>query len=335
MRTAPLLLLLAVGFSVGLAAPDLAIPQPQAQLDIREWEVPWQGTRPRDPFVQSSDAVWFVGQGGDYLGRLTPSTGNMVKVDIEPGSGPHNLIVGQDGRVWFAGNRKAYIGVYDPATETISKINMPDAAARDPHTLIFGANGNIWFSVQGGNFVGRLDTSSHDIELIEVPTAGARPYGIIEAPNGIIWSALFGTSKLASIDPVTMALTEHDLPRRDARPRRLEATSDGRIWYVDFAGGMLGVMNPVSGQIDEWPMPSGRRSRPYGMAVDAQDRIWFVETGPQPNVFVGFDPATETFFGSTEIPSGAGSVRHMNYHEATNTIWFGTDANTIGRALVE
>ncbi len=335
MRIVRLIILIGAGF----LATQQAMPQSASDYDIREWTVPWPGTRPRDPFVQSGapsgDAIWFVGQGGDYLGRLTPSTGEMIRVEIEPGTGPHNLIVGDDGRVWFAGNLKSYIGIYDPATDAITKIAMPDTAARDPHTLIFDARGDIWFTVQGGNFIGHLDTTTLDIELIAVPTARARPYGIIEAPNGVIWSALFGTSKLASIDPATMTLTEHQLPRPNARPRRLAATSDGKIWYVDFAEGQLGVLDPTSNTITEWPMPSGCRARPYGMEVDVSDQIWFVETGPSPNLFVGFDTASEEFLGSAAIPSGAGSVRHMNYHQPTGTVWFGTDANTIGRARVE
>ncbi len=79
-------------------------------------------------------------------------------------------------------------------------------------------------------------------------------------------------------------------------------------------------------------MPSGASSRPYAMAVDELDRIWFVETGVGPNRFVGFDPATEEFFAATEIESGGGAVRHMYYDPATRSIWFGTDTNYLGRA---
>ncbi len=68
------------------------------------------------------------------------------------------------------------------------------------------------------------------------------------------------------------------------------------------------------------------------MAVDAQDRLWIVESGSDPNQLVGFDPASESFIGATPIPSGAGTVRHMYYHQPTNSIWFGTDANTVGQA---
>jgi virginiamycin B lyase len=40
------------------------------------------------------------------------------------------------------------------------------------------------------------------------------------------------------------------------------------------------------------------------------------------------------YFSETDIPSGAGSVRHMYYFEPAGEVWFGTDANTIGRARV-
>jgi virginiamycin B lyase len=108
-------------------------------------------------------------------------------------------------------------------------------------------------------------------------------------------------------------------------------TSDGRIWYVDYAQGYLGSYNPETKKIREWKTPS-KEAGPYAMAVDNKDRIWFVETIPQPNRFVGFDPMTEDFFSQTDIPSGGGSVRHMVFDPPTNAIWFGTDTGNIGRA---
>jgi virginiamycin B lyase len=128
-----------------------------------------------------------------------------------------------------------------------------------------------------------------------------------------------------------MKLKTYELPD-GARPRRLEITSDDMIYYVDYARGYLGRLNPTNGEVTEWPSPGGERARGYGMAVDKDDRVWFVETGLQPNRFVGFDPETEEFFSVTEIESGGGSIRHMYYDEANNTVWFGTDANTVGKA---
>jgi len=303
-------------------------------IDIREWTVPWPDTRPRDPYVDGRGRVWFVGQVGNYIAYLDPTSGDFKRHEIHEGTNPHNLIVDTDGQVWYAGNRNATIGRLDPETGTIKVYPMPDSAARDPHTLVFDRSGHIWFTVQGGNMVGRLTKATGKVELIRVPTPRARPYGIVIDSKDRPWIVLFGSNKLATVDQTTMALREIALPREGARPRRLVVTSDDVIWYVDYADGYLGRYDPATGDVKEWPAPSGERSRPYAMEVDDRDRLWFVETGVQPNRFVVFDPASGTFVNQADVPSGAGTVRHMYYHESGQAIWFGTDVGTIGRALV-
>ena len=315
-----------------VAAPATA--EEMNPLEIQEWDVPFEG-RARDPFAVSDDEVWFVGQRGHYLARFTPSTGEFFKKDLPDQAGPHNLIVGSDGIVWYAGNLRGYIGRYDPRTDEITKIEMPDQAARDPHTLVFDdGEKHIWFTVQGGNFVGRLTLENQKVDLIPVPTPRTRPYGIKIAPDGTPWVVLLGTNKIASIDPETLTLTEHALPSADSRPRRLEITADGRIWYADTGRGYLGMYDPKSKTFDEWALPGGSGSQPYGMASDQHGRVYVVETGVRPNRMIGFDTARHEIFSITEIPSGAGAIRHMHYHEPSGAIWFGTDEETLGRAVV-
>lgn len=310
-------------------APGYADP-----VDIREWAVPWEDSRPRDPYVAGDGRVWFVGQKGDYVANFEPESGDFSRYDLDPGTGPHNLIVDGQGTVWYAGNRASHIGLLDPATANTIKVGMPDRQAKDPHTLTFDGAGNIWFTVQQGNFVGRLSMEDHAVQLIEVPTRRARPYGIAVNSNGIPWAVEFGSHKLVRINPETMDLEEIALPTENARPRRLVITSDDKIWYGDYSRGYLGRYDPESGDFSEWPMPAGEDSRPYGMEVDRFDRVWLVETGVSPNRFVGFDTERQAFVSVTEIPSGAGAVRHMDYYEPAGEIWFGTDTNNIGRAKV-
>lgn len=332
MRPTLLFTAIATLFSLHGLAPSSA----QDTIDIREWKVPYEESRPRDPFAQSATSVWFVGQRGGYIAHLDVETGDIRKVDLPEGEGAHNLIVGKDGVVWYAGNRLGVIGRYDPQTDEIEQIAMPNPAARDPHTLIFDDNEeHIWFTVQGGNFIGRMNIESREVKLVLSQTERSRPYGIKMAPDGSIWVVLFGANKLAQLDPETMALREIVLPREETRPRRIEITSDGRIWYGDYARGILGAYDPKTGTIEEWPMPQGEGARPYGMASDSGDRIWLVATGVQPNVFTGFDPETEEFFSQTEAPSGGRVIRHMHYHEPSGAVWFGTDTNYVGRAIVE
>lgn len=324
-RLAILALLPWLWLSQVLAADSVAVK-------IDEWPVSWPNTRPRDPYVDGQNRVWFVGQEGDYIAYLDPQANIFKRFDLKPGTGPHNLIVDKESFIWYAGNRSAHIGKLNPENGAITELPMPDPKARDPHTLIFDHGGNIWFSVQGGNFVGKLTPASGDLQVLPVPTAHALPYGIVVDGQNRPWFAEFGTNQLGTVDPQTMTIREFTLPRPETRPRRLAATANGYIWYVDYVQGYLGRLDPATGTVQEWQAPSGPHARPYGMAADDRNRIWFVETGPQPNRLVGFDPANEAFFSVTEIPSGGGSVRHMYYHQPTQTLWFGTDADTVGRA---
>jgi virginiamycin B lyase len=303
-------------------------------IEITEWPVPWENTRPRDPYVDTAGRVWFVGQKGNYIAYFAPLNGRYKRFELELDTGPHNLLVDGEGQVWYAANHKAYIGKLDPATGKIIQFPMTHPEARDPHTLVFDRNGDIWFTLQHGNFVGKFSVTEGSSQFIAVPTPNARPYGIIVDSQNSPWIAEFGTHKLATVDPKTMRIAEVPLPRPDARPRRLVETSNGHIWYVDYAQGYLGRLNPATGDIQEWPVPGGASAKPYGMAVDHQDRLWFVECGLQPNRFVGFDSHTQKFFSMTEIKSGGGCVRHMFFHTPSREIWFGTDQNTIGRAKI-
>ncbi len=305
-----------------------------SEVEITEWTVPWENTRPRDPYAYDENTVWFVGQRGDYVAVLNPVSGEFKRYELDAGTGPHNLIVDDGGIVWYAGNRAAHIGKLDPANGAIVKYPMPDEAARDPHTLVFNSDGDIWFTLQGSNLVGKFAPATGEVQLVAVPTPRARPYGIVVDANDRPWIVEFGSYKIATVDPSTMELEEIELPRQAARPRRLAITSDGSVWYVDYAAGFLGRLDPETREFQEWAMPGGGESRPYAMAVDDRDRLWFVETGPKPNRLVGFDPKTSEFFSITEIESGGGTVRHMVFYEPTREIWFGADTNTVGRARI-
>ncbi len=320
-----------------IAIPDSTVAQQQEPLEIDEWVVPWERSRPRDPYVGPDGKVWFVGQRSHYAAYLDPETGEFKKFDLDDGTGPHNLIVDQDGTVWYAGNRVRHIGRLNPETGEIKKFWMPDEAARDPHTLVFDHDGDMWFTVQQGNFVGKFTKSTGDVQLVAAPevqggrSSSTRPYGIKVDSQNRPWIALFNTNKIGTIDPETMEMKSYDLPE-GARPRRLVIDSQDIIWYVDYRRGYLGRLDPETGAVREWANPSGENARPYGMAIDDDDRIWFVETGVQPNRFVGFDARTNRYISNTEVGSGGGTIRHMYFHKKTNTVWFGADTNTIGRA---
>lgn len=306
----------------------------QIEVTIQEWEVPWEESRPRDPYVAPNGNIWFVGQRTHYVAEFNPETEEFRKIDLEDGTGPHTVIVDDEGNPWYAGNRANHIGKINPETGEITKFMMPDdMSARDPHTMAFDKIGNIWFTSQGANSVGYFDVESKESVILPVESERARPYGIIMDKDMVTpWIVLFGTNKLATVNPETLELTEIELPNAETRPRRLAQTSDGVIWYGDYSRGYIGSYNPENEEVNEWLLPSGEESRPYAVTVDSEDRIWLVETGVEPNIFIGFDTNSMEIISSTPIESGGGTIRHMVYDEKTNAIWFGTDTNYLGRA---
>lgn len=304
-------------------------------LEFTEWQVPWDNSRPRDPYVAPDGQIWFVGQVSDYVAKLDPKTGEMIKFDI-PEAGPHTVIVDNNGVPWYAGNKDQHIGKMQPETGDVTRIDMP-AGVNDPHTMAFTSDGYIWFTVQRSGeagFIGRLNMGNNNVEIIAVPGKNMRPYGLVIDSRDRPWIAFMGDNAIGTVDPASMTLDIIETPTEDSIIRRIGVTSDDRIWWTDAGMGHIGVYDPADKSMQQWPTPGGEAAGLYAMAVDNQDRIWYVETGLQPNRFVGFDSKTEQFISVDEVPSGGISVRHMVFDETSNAIWFGSDANTIGKAVV-
>lgn len=305
------------------------------QVSFEEWTAPQLGQRARDPVEAPDGTIWWVGQGGNTIGRVDPRTGEMDEWPLPAEALPHSVNVDAQGRVWYMGNGNGTIGLFDPESGEATEYPMPDENARDPHTAEFDAQGVMWFTLQRSNMIGRFDPASGDIRLVTVEREGARPYGVKIDSRGNPWVACNGSNCLIRVDPATMALTEIDLPHEDTHVRRLDIAGDGRIWYVNSGRGRLGVYDPQSGDIREWPTPSGPDSHPYALAV-VDGVVWFNESGVRPDPLVRFDPATETF-QSWPIPSGnvyAGIVRHMRADREGRLLLHQGSTNRIIRATL-
>jgi virginiamycin B lyase len=301
------------------------------KVTFREWKVPTLGQRSRDPLQTKNGTIWWNGQFISLIGRLNPSTGEMVEYELERTARPHSIVDDAAGNIWYMGNGNGTIGKLVPDTGVITVYKMPDPAARDPHTGIFDKNGTLYFTLQQSNMVGRLVPSTGDIKLITLATPRALPYGLKQNSQGTIWISYNGANKLASMDPVTMEVREFPLPE-GSRSRRLAITSDDMVWYVNSSLGRLGRLNPKTGEIKEWPSPSGPQSHPYAIEV-VDDIIWYNESNQRPDALVRFDPKTEKF-QSWAVPSGVGIIRHMRKTPDGNLTIHQTSTNRIGLAII-
>jgi virginiamycin B lyase len=317
--------------TVSAQARQAGAAAPQLKDHSEAW---MNGTRPRDPFQDQKGRVWFVGQTGNYIGRIE-TDGTIRKFEIDAGTNPHNIVVDAKGNPWYTGNRNNRIVKMDPETGKLTTYMIPDSSVRDPHTMIFDQKGNAWFTAQNANVVGHFDVGTEKFTLWKME-ARSRPYGIVVDKNGRPWFVLFGTNAVGTVDPNSMQPKIYTLPNAASRPRRIEVTSDGGVWYGDYSRGFLGRLDPASGETQEWQLPGGADSFPYGMAVDDEDRVWLAETnGTRHNKLVSFNTKKRVF--EHTIPIGDGSpntIRHMQFDPKTRTIWFGQDKGFISSLKV-
>lgn len=323
--------LLLFALSTGAAAVE---PLPvHSGPEIEEWLVPYSNSRPRDPSVGQDGRIWFVGQTDNYLGVFDPKTQTFERIGLPKDTRPHSVRVAPNGDPWVAGNGNGTLLRYSPAGQLEETIEISDTAGlavRDPHTLAFDGAGGLWFTLQNGNAIGHLMIDSGDMRLIKMSTPESRPYGLISDRDGNAWAVQFAGGKLVRIDRANYALSEFALPRELSRPRRIAIDDQDNLWYVDYAQDFLGRFDPVAKQFREWKLPK-QPAAPYAMAIDAQDRIWLFLTAPQPNQVLSFDPRSGRFTPPLSIKSGGGAIRHAEYHRASDSIWFGSDRNTLGQ----
>ena len=143
--------------------------------------------------------------------------------------------------------------------------------------------------------------------------------------------ALLRVGMVAKIDPQTLAVTRFKEGADTSRSRRLDVLSDGTIWFGDEARGMLGRINPATGEVEGMAGARRRRGRPL-RAHQGRSGSHLVLRDRNTKRLVGFDPKTEKFFANIEV---SGTIRHMHFDKKTRMMWFGTDANKVGRIALQ
>src|ERR1700756_4892275 len=80
-----------------------------ANVAIKEYELPTPNSHPHDPAVAPDGSLWYTGQKSNKLGRLDPNTGQIKEYPLKsPDSGAHGLVADRDGNIWFTAISKGY-----------------------------------------------------------------------------------------------------------------------------------------------------------------------------------------------------------------------------------
>lgn len=269
--------------------------------EVRYYELP-RGARPHDvaPDPRPGGPVWYTAQGQGALGRLDPASGEVVQIELGPGSAPHGVIIGPDGAPWVTdGGLNAILRV-DPATREVKRWALPKDVNANLNTASFDADGKLWFTGQAG-IIGRLDPASGRLEVWKAPR-GRGPYGITTTPAGEVYFASLAGNYIAHIDRKSGAAAIIEPPTPQQGARRVWSDAAGRIWVAEWNSGKVGVYDPEAKAWKEWKLP-GDAPRAYAVWVDERGGVWLTDFAA--NAIVRFDPKTQAFESFPSDRSGA------------------------------
>ena len=149
--------------------------------------------------------------------------------------------------------------------------------------------------------------------------ASDRRYPTVNAYGPLYGSTEYSTDMIPILDPKKHTASHFTAP---VRPNTSDALGPGHA-----ASDKLMQPSPYWGDEKIWDTKANNHN---GM-IDKQGRVWFAETG-EPKRIVGFDPRTEKFFAVVPV---SGNIRNFFFDKNTGMLWFGTDANFVGRILTK
>jgi len=165
-----------------------------------------------------------------------------------------------------------------PVQVTMNEWPLPRPGER-PHDPAAARDGSIWWSGQLANLLGRLDPKTGQFKEFPIERPMTAPHGLVEDKDGNIWFTGNFAGLIGKLDPKTGKVTEYPLPDPKARdPHTLVFDHNGILWFSVQQGNFVGRLDPKTGAI-KLVQPPTRNARPYGMAVNSKNVVYFVEFG--------------------------------------------------------
>jgi virginiamycin B lyase len=178
-----------------------------------------------------------------------------------------------------------------PIQVSIKLWNVPTLGSR-PHDPLAAKDGAIWWTGQLANKLGRVDPKTGAIREYTLKTPHTGPHGLAEDRAGNIWFTGNHAALIGKLNPKTGVVTEYPMPDPKAKdPHTLIFDRKGMLWFTAQQANMVGRLNPKTGEIKLVSSPTPK-SRPYGMAVNSRNVVFFVEFGT--NKIASIDRKTMT-----------------------------------------
>jgi virginiamycin B lyase len=293
-----------------------------------EYEMPGPSRMPFSAAPGKDGYIWIPNFGSaNKITRLDPETGAMEDFTV-PDAGTaaiHSAVEAPDGSVWLAEQASNKLGRWDPRTRQITEYQDPFEAGKEgvkeggsKHTVRFDPQGNVWttgeplsrFDPKAGKFTNYWETG--------------HTYSIANDSQGNIWFTITGTpGQVVKMDWKTLKMTKYPVPTKDGLPRRIQIDSKGIIWFGEYNRGKLGRFDPKTEAFQEYDLPTGRLTHPYGLGIDGNGDIWY--TSYYFDVLGRLEPSTGKIT-QYPFPHSENTIREF-FLDTAGRMWYGSPSN--------
>jgi virginiamycin B lyase len=195
-------------------------------------------------------------------------------------------------------------------------LNKPGEDDRFTHTPDFDGNGNVWIMDRGAASLVKVDPRT--AEVMDHQGHGGGEYLTVDT-DGTIW---YGG--LSHYDPKTNQHDEYKFEGgkngRYIPVSTLMIDTTGDIWLSLLTSGGLAKFDRKTNSVVWWDVPS-LRSRPYGITLDHEDRVWIAEY--HTSGLERFDPRTHDFRHYPLTVEAPTNIRRPAV-DAKNYVWAST-----------
>jgi streptogramin lyase len=270
-------------------------------------------------------ALWFVENGANEIGRITPA-GELTEFTITTAySAAQMITAGPDGNLWFT----EFGSSGDHNSGKIGRIT-PDGDITEfpvygnPWGIAAGPDGNLWYTTFFGAQIGRI-TPEGVITTFPVPTTTT--LAITAGPDGNLWFTEPYVAQVGKITPDGDVTEFAEGISSSSNPHGITAGPDGNVWFVEVTGNRVGRITP-GGVVTEFSAGISPGSSPEHITTGPDGNLWFTE--PTGNRIARITPAGVVSEFSDGITSGA--YPYGIAAGSDSSIWFTEfNANQIGR----
>ncbi|HEU0134785.1 MAG TPA: hypothetical protein VFR28_08175 [Allosphingosinicella sp.] len=248
---------------------------PRGSCDSRPGDAVHPGSTHEIAFDQKRPAdLWITGQNYDWVVRVTPATGKMGFVPMDPGTGPHGIEFDGDGRLWISLECTGRLIALGPDGKKTADLALP--AGTRPHGLGIGPDGRtLWYTGKTTGTIGRVDPGTGKVTEYALEDPTSTPIYVKAGPDGSMWATELTGNRIARVT-WDGHLAEYEIPTRNSRPIAIVPGPDGAMWFSEEAGSRIGRIDR-DGRIAEFvvPKPEGRPNMLLAaLAFDSKGDLW-------------------------------------------------------------